>query len=304
MEQELRQERLAVCRRQRRHGGVELRELLRERDPQGLQLVASHVLLELALHVGRSKRLLPRLHGRNPLCGALEIREQFGRPFRFAHHDPMSERPRLSIEDRPPLALVVERRLTIDLQQVVELQQRRFVEKVQVVDQGPSQHGSAAAIDDLVGAVELRQPLTEPPRHVSHDVGEHEVCVLVEDDAKPVAASFSYHRYVVRILSADEQAGNLRNGFSLIERLERCKRSIRRKDNDHRGHRCGGVPLGQDARHRLAEALEPDGDIPQRPRLDVADDHEVRAIDPPPLGEARRGHDGDRDRERGEPRDS
>jgi hypothetical protein len=90
-----------------------------------------------------------------------------------------------------------------------------------VIRNHPPKHRFATATE-LVRAVELRESFAQPRRHVPQDVRDHEMCVLVKDDAHPVDIAFGHDGNVVRVLTSNERP-RARYGLPLVQRLERGK---------------------------------------------------------------------------------
>jgi hypothetical protein len=159
-----------------------------------------------------------------------------------------------------------------------------------VIGDGSPDERLGAAGPQLERAVELRDAFVEPQRQAARPVRDDEVRVLVEDDPHPVLVEIADERDVVRVRPAHEEAAE-RDGPSVVARLEGHERAIGGEDQDDRRHRRRRDVTRQHAVERFAESFEPAGDLPQIAGRHITHHHEVRRVEPLPLGRSRRRGD-------------
>ena len=138
--------------------------------------------LFLQLRGRNTQRPWTRLGKRQARGQRVQERSGFRCVFLFlTEQQVVHERPRLGVEDRGLCAFVVERRLVVDGDQLVNGQEL-FPQQQHVWRMDPADDHLLAAAGHLEGSVVFGQSLVQPDRHSTHRVVDHQVHELVEDD--------------------------------------------------------------------------------------------------------------------------
>jgi len=134
----------------------------------------------------------------------------------------------------------------------------------------------------------LRESFVEPRREVRRETLQQQVGVFVVNRSIVVASRARRQRDVVHISRAEEISADL-DGFPVEPRLVRLVGTlIAKDDDDDRRPRLIVSEPRKRARHRGAELLEAEGDIPDVTRTRVAKQQEVLGSQRRPVRRSRR----------------
>src|SRR5687767_5404227 len=160
----------------------------------------------------------------------------------------MNQRPRLRIEYALLVLLVVFRRVVIDDEQFAQGEKLLFAQRHQMIGNQFAQVDFAILFNGK-GAVVLGEPFIKPRGHVANRVINHQVHVLVIDDAEGIVGiSLGAQRDVVDVLAFLKVTGR-------IGKREWFVRTLALEYEHGRGNGRGEFRSAEQAREDIAKLL-------------------------------------------------
>src|SRR6266851_1167466 len=186
------------------HAGVEL-QLFFEMTYLKRITALVYVFAQFLFHAldSRLKSLLKRLFHRNTCSDEIYKLAELSPPLSIlSQNQVMHQCPRLGVEDALLVALVVVRRLLVNLKKRSQRQHFIFTKSEHMADYGTPQL-DLLIVGDAEGAVILRKSFIEPGRRVSNIVIHQQMRVLMKYDSERtlVASQFSSEGNVVDVRS-------------------------------------------------------------------------------------------------------
>ncbi len=173
--------RLHVRRRRFRDGEGGGGDFLLEPEQEPLHARLRQVAAQLIEDRLSFEDLVPRRQRRPPARREPHVFVELLGAVRLAVEQHVHERPRLRVERGAPRPFVVERRIDVDGEQLIERQQAFGVEPHQVRGDDAAQQRRASVVAYFEGAVILGESFRQPCRRVPEEIGGHQVAVFVID---------------------------------------------------------------------------------------------------------------------------